>query len=153
MTDNATTKEVGFYNQHSGLKGRDGGPYLDQVNRQYAEVNRAQQEGREPLPLDGSGGALPAEAGTPLLPVSQLIDNSITSNPSMANVPLVSDEQEKHLNIKPVVVADLDTRTQADLDAEEANSNKPATKSFDVSPTTSGNVTTGATTQPVAKKP
>ena len=77
-------KEVGFYNVHDGVKGRDGGPYLDHIERQAAEVSRARLEGREPA---DPWGVLPATAGSPLLVASQIIDNSWTSNPSMAAKP------------------------------------------------------------------
>lgn len=74
-------KDVGFYNAQDGLKGRDGGPYLDHENRKAAEVRRAQQEQREP---DDLNGPLPADAGTLLVTAAQIVDNSYTSNPSMA---------------------------------------------------------------------
>lgn len=74
-------KDVGFYNAQDGLKGRDGGPYLDHENRKAAEVRRAQQEQREP---DDLSGPLPADAGTLLVTARQLQDNSDYSNPSMA---------------------------------------------------------------------
>lgn len=80
MTD---SKDVGFYNPHSGLKGRDGGPYLDQIERQVAEANRAVAEKREVI----TDEPLPATAGVPLVSAAQVIDNSYTSNPSMAGRP------------------------------------------------------------------
>jgi hypothetical protein len=86
-------KVTGFYNVHDGLKGRDGGPYLDHVERQAAEVNRAKAEGREPADLNG---VLPATAGTRLVVAAQLVDNSYLSNPSMGGKPsfgsLIDDE-------------------------------------------------------------
>ena len=74
-------QDRGFYNVHDGLKGRDGGPYLDHVIRQQSELNRALVEGREPADLNGP---LPADAGTPLVVAALVVDNSLTSNPSMA---------------------------------------------------------------------
>ncbi len=82
--DNGDFKEVGFYNAQDGLKGRDGGPYLDHVNRQNAEINRARIEGREPADLNG---VLPPDAGTSVVPAAYVIDNSMTSNPSMRHKP------------------------------------------------------------------
>ena len=75
------TKEVGFYNAQDGLKGRDGGPYLDADNRRVAELRRAAAEGREPEDLYGK---LPADVGTTLVIAAQVQDNSVHSNPSMA---------------------------------------------------------------------
>jgi hypothetical protein len=67
-----------LYNPHDGLTGRDGGPYLDQVERKYAEERRAQVEGREP---DFENA--PATAGTPLVTSGQLVNMlNPASNPS-----------------------------------------------------------------------
>lgn len=77
------TKDLGFYNPHDGVKGRDGGPYLDYVEREQAEIVRANKEGRDPV-FDGS---TPAVAGTPLVPANQVVDNSVMSNPSRAAAP------------------------------------------------------------------
>lgn len=46
-----------LFNANAGLSGRDGGPYLDDVQRQEAEIRRAAVEGREPdltNPIPGS---------------------------------------------------------------------------------------------------
>lgn len=74
-------QDRGFYNAQDGLKARDGGPYLDHENRKVAEIRRAQQEQREPNDLNGP---LPADVGTTLVVAGLVIDNSLTSNPSMA---------------------------------------------------------------------
>lgn len=77
------TKDLGFYNPHDGLKGRDGGPYLDFVEREQQEKVRANKENREPV----TGGETPAVAGTPLVPANQVVDNSVMSNPSRFAAP------------------------------------------------------------------
>src|SRR5690348_10189923 len=82
MAEEDKTKDVGFYNPHDGIKGRDGGPYLDHVERIQAEINRANIEEREP-DLDTP----PATAGTPLVTVGELVDNSTTGNVSQRNRP------------------------------------------------------------------
>lgn len=70
-----TTK---LYNLHDGLTGRDGGPYLDQVEREAAEVRRAKVEGREP-DLEHPG----TTAGDPLVTARQLVETANPqSNPS-----------------------------------------------------------------------
>ena len=130
------TAEVGFYNPHDGLKGRDGGPYLDHVERQHAEVNRARLEGREPADLQG---VLPATAGTPLVIAQNVIDNSYTSNPSMSAKPgfaavltdeTLSDrrdgkpwgEQNKVSVASPVSVGTVDLRTEEPVEDDAVDS-------------------------------
>ena len=123
-------KEVGFYNVHDGLKGRDGGPYLDHIERQAAEVARARLEDREPA---DPWGVLPATAGTPLLVASQIVDNSLTSNPSMASKPTLAAVLDDEALGKgkpwgelsdvsftsPVSVAKIDTRTEVEEEEED----------------------------------
>lgn len=68
------SKEFKLYNPHDGLTGRDGGPYLDIVERERAEVARAKVEDREP-----NFDEAPAIAGTPLVTGAQL---AFMANPS-----------------------------------------------------------------------
>lgn len=78
------SEKIDLYNVQDGIKGRDGGPYLDQIERHTAEVRRAAQEDREPA---GAWEKLPPAVGTVIVTARQLEDNSYTSNPSMAGVP------------------------------------------------------------------
>lgn len=137
MTDSV---DVGFYNPHDGIKGRDGGPYLDHVERQRAEVNRALVEKREPADLDG---ALPATAGTPLVVVRQLVDNSYLSNPSMsANPGLERFLEDKDLDAdgfnSPISTLPVDTSDGTETESDEAPvapvSSAPATPVSDPAP-------------------
>lgn len=129
------SKEVGFYNPHDGLKGRDGGPYLDHINRQTAEINRALVEGRD---ADDLNGVLPADAGTPLVTAAQVIDNSPMSNPSMVSRPGVEavfddasfkdkrngepyGEADTVSIASPVSTLEIDTRDSVDEDAAHPN--------------------------------
>lgn len=73
--------DVAFFNAQDGVKGRDGGPYLDYEERYAAEVRRARLEDREPAEY---GENVPAHVGTTLVTAPFVIDNSSTSNPSMA---------------------------------------------------------------------
>ena len=67
-----------LYNANDGITGRDGGPYLDQVEAKHAEDHRAAVEGREP-DYDTMGGY----AGTVYLTAAQLLANeSVNSLPS-----------------------------------------------------------------------
>jgi len=75
--------ELGFYNIQDGQKGRDGGPYLDHVERQASEIVRAFHEEREPEDLNGP---LPASVGTVQVTAALVPDNPY-SNPSMAAAP------------------------------------------------------------------
>ena len=59
------------------LTGRDGGPYLDQVQAQQDEILRAKREDREP-DLDNP----PANAGIPLSTAAQLIKAVDVNQPS-----------------------------------------------------------------------
>lgn len=69
-----------MYNPHEGLTGRDGGPYLDQVENDLAEDRRAFVEGREP---DYEAAKKNPSAGTPLVTGSQLLQMANpASNPS-----------------------------------------------------------------------
>jgi hypothetical protein len=70
----ADTKTARLYNPHDGLTGRDGGPYLDLVERERAETVRAKVEDREP-----DYDSAPAVAGTPLVTGAQL---AFMANPS-----------------------------------------------------------------------
>lgn len=66
-----------LYNPNDRLSGRDGGPYLDQVQAQADEVIRAKREGREP-DLDNP----PANAGIPLSTAAQLLKAVDVNQPS-----------------------------------------------------------------------
>lgn len=40
--------DINLYNVNDGITGRDGGPYLDHVEAEQAEIVRARREGRQP---------------------------------------------------------------------------------------------------------
>lgn len=113
------TKDVAFFNPHDGIKGRDGGPYLDFVEREQAEKVRADKEDREPV----TGGETPAVAGTPLVTARELVDNSYHSNPSRAGAPGLesgldgSFDEEKDYVADPVSTLPVSTGTEAPEDA------------------------------------
>lgn len=123
-----TTKNVAFFNPFDGVKGRDGGPYLDFVEREAAEKVRAQKEGREPV----SGGSTPASVGTPLVTARQVIDNSVNSNISRANAPgfevAISDESftEADFLADPVDVHPVDFGTEPPEDDNSEDGNTSA---------------------------
>lgn len=111
VSETPESKDLGFYNPHDGIKGRDGGPYLDYVEREQQEKVRAAKEDREPV----TDGSTPAVAGTPLVVASELVDNSKVSNPSRANAPgldaLLRDEDlgEDDYMADPVSVLPVST--------------------------------------------
>lgn len=63
---------VDLYNANDGKVARTGGPYLDQVQQEQAEIIRAKMEDREP-DLDDP----PATAGVVLVPASQLVERDV----------------------------------------------------------------------------
>jgi hypothetical protein len=68
-----------LFNPNDGLTGRNGGPYLDEVQARADEVRRAQVEGRDP-DLDKPG----ANAGIQLSTAAQMLASlNVTNNPSM----------------------------------------------------------------------
>lgn len=76
MTDN-----VQLFNPNDGVTGRDGGPYLDQVEAVRAEQIRAAKEGREPDLVNP-----PATAGIPLNTArQQLYTLEVNNLPSQSN--------------------------------------------------------------------
>lgn len=150
-------KDTGFYNAQDGLKGRDGGPYLDAVHRQEAEVRRAQQEQREPADLNGP---LPADAGTLLVTARQLQDNSDYSNPSMAVRPgfeiVLTDDVMGSAEFNPqtdeagfadpISVLPVDQRTTADNDnvADQTVTGNPSVAGIEEQAGQGNDVVTGA---------
>lgn len=112
--DNGGIVEVGFYNAQDGQKGRDGGPYLDHVERQQAEVRRAYNENREPEDLNG---VLPPTVGTALVTSGYVVDNYY-SNPSMKDALGVLDTIDDGTFdnddlASPLQVLPVDLRTEA----------------------------------------
>lgn len=96
------TRTVELFNPHDGLTGRDGGPYLDEVERRNAETIRAAAEKREP-DYDNA----PAVAGTPLVTGAVLANiANPSSNPSMQtndvqanNVSAIAKSKDTALNV------------------------------------------------------
>lgn len=66
------SEDIKLYNVNDGLTGRDGGPYLDEVEAREAEIRRAQREGRKP-DLDKPG----PYAGTQLISEGQLLSRGV----------------------------------------------------------------------------
>jgi hypothetical protein len=78
--DGSKFVEQDFYNPFDGTRGRPGGIYLDVVERERAETQRAFSEDREPDYANP-----PAVAGTPLVTDAQRVDNTF-SNPASSVV-------------------------------------------------------------------
>lgn len=114
-------KDRAFFNAQDGITGRDGGPYLDQVERVNAEIRRAFLEGRDARSFEELlGEALPAATGTDLRIAALVPDNRLTSNPSMANQPgleqSITDETftENQRLADPVSVLQVDVAGTTD---------------------------------------
>ena len=73
--DEEGTATVPLYNAQHGKTPRTGGPYLDDVEREQAEIRRAKIENREP-DLDNP----PPTAGTVLVPKSMLVERDVDKN-------------------------------------------------------------------------
>jgi hypothetical protein len=124
--ESGTTEETGseseerdFYVAQDGMRGRDGGPYLDQIEREQGEVLRARREDREPDFDD-----LQPVAGTVLVTGTNLTDN-VQSNPSMNNqVEEVNPVTVNEELVTPLTMA-VDTRTVAPEDADTETSASP----------------------------
>lgn len=92
--------EVEFFSVHEGNRGRQPGIYLDIVERQQSEIQRAAAEDREP-DLENP----PANAGTPLVPKGVL--DTIVSPSFVGNT---SEQLEEP---QPVSTLSVDTTDSA----------------------------------------
>jgi hypothetical protein len=88
----ANAKKVDLYNPNDGLLGRDGGPYLDQVEAAQAEIRRAAVEGREP-DLENPG----PYSGIHLVTAGQLVHDVSTLNVPSRDGTGVQDEAAQAL--------------------------------------------------------
>jgi hypothetical protein len=106
-----------LYNVNDGVYGRDGGPYLDQVEGRQQEERRAALEGREP-----DYDAHSVSPYVPLVTGDQLIANY---NPTT----LAGDDQKKFDGeITAPVIATVEVPTEDELegdDDENAESDAP----------------------------
>lgn len=86
------TKTVPLFNPNDGVTGRDGGPYLDNVEQHLAESRRAVAEKRDP-----DFEKLLATAGVPLVTGAQLVNQGqTTSLPSQAHNDVIGVLLEMH---------------------------------------------------------
>lgn len=128
-----------LYNANDGLTGRDGGPYLDQLEDERAEILRAKVEDREP-DLDNP----PASAGTVLVTAGQLLANAGVNNlPSQDGnnflgeeeaVKAVADSDENGLKQRGTLPAEGidDSEPEVDLSMRTALAGDDADKLSDV---------------------
>jgi hypothetical protein len=80
----------------TALQNRPPGIYMDDLEREGAEVWRAKLEGREP-DLENP----PPTAGTPLRPLAHLVDSAVVGNP------VLMEALEKSLEDKAVTVTHI----------------------------------------------
>ena len=102
------TLKVNLYDANQGKLPRDGGPYLDEIEREQAEILRAKREGREP-DLDNP----PPSTGTVLVTKSQLTERSTDKSHYADTVEVVNGPVASYEAEKPVHEADP---TQPDWD-------------------------------------
>jgi hypothetical protein len=124
----ADTKETNLFNPHDNLTGRDGGPYLDLVERERAEVLRAKVEDREP-DFDNA----PAVAGTPLVTGPQLAAMANpASNPSQSNFDPAARAVDAMAESEDFPVTAVQTLDMPDLSApSEYRAADPTIRSVD----------------------
>jgi len=93
--------KVQLFNPNDGVTGRDGGPYLDVVQAEEQERQRARVEGREP-----DFENLPAHAGIPLQTAGQQwFTVGVNSNPSQAGRNDVNSDVQFQAAVKDEDVA------------------------------------------------
>lgn len=85
-----------YYLAQDGVTGRDGGPYLDQVEREVAEVHRARAEDREPDlenpgPTAGTVLTTKPEHNPASNPSTAYQDTSTGTNPELQSLTLPVD--------------------------------------------------------------
>ena len=78
-----------LYNPHEGLRPRIGGPFLDQLELEAAEVRRAKAEGREPdfKNLQGTPGVI-------LVPAEKLIEKVHNWIPAVEMIEALADNPD-----------------------------------------------------------
>ena len=117
------SETVDLYNAHEGTHKRLPGRYLDDVEREQAEIARARVEDREPDFDD-----LPATAGTPLVrkellaPTGHLNGHSIEEAEPVTSVDVVIPEDE-------VTDFSVEEQRKEELKQREASANKEDTDS------------------------
>lgn len=105
-------EKVDLFNPNDGLVGRDGGPYLDQVEAEEAEKRRARIEGREP-DLKNPGPT----AGIPLVTAARLVETHTRLNvPSRDNTEVYDDAAAKIASSKNVAAEPVVTLDKAEIE-------------------------------------
>lgn len=130
----ASGDKVNVYNLHAGLAPRVGGPYLDIVQLEQAEIQRALIEGREP-DFDNMAGS----AGVPLVTAAQLVQaHTNASVDSVVSGMVESNADNDKVGPKPVTQVDH-VGTDVNLHAaEEYDATKdPTSPEFDQTKVTS----------------
>lgn len=111
-----------LFNANDGLTGRDGGPYLDEVEMRDAEKRRAAVENRKP-DLENPGPT----AGTYLVPGSYLLaQNNVPNIPSQDDKDVVGAALSKHVDGKdflPKSYGEVPTQKELDELVAEAREN------------------------------
>lgn len=107
---------VDLYDANDGKTPRTGGPYLDQVQKEQAEVIRAKAEGREP-DLDNP----PATAATQLVTAAELVERDTDKSHYSDTVKITNE---------PVASVKVDTTSAFDgePDPSQANFDNDMTK-------------------------
>ena len=95
------TVTVDLYDANKGKAPRTGGPYLDEVEAEKAEIRRARVEGREP-DLDNP----PAIVSTHLVPKSQLVERDVDKSHYSDAVEVTNEPVDSYAVVTPVAEPD-----------------------------------------------
>jgi hypothetical protein len=87
---------VKLYDANKGKMPRTGGPYLDEVQAEQAEINRAKREDREP-DLEN----VPPYTGTVLVPASQLTERDVDKSHYSEFLPIENEPVATYVAEKP----------------------------------------------------
>ena len=132
------TRTVPLFNPNDGVTGRDGGPYLDNVEQHLAEERRAVVEKREP-----DHEKLLATAGVPLVTASQLVNQGLTTSlPSQAHNDVVGVLLTMHAEDE-LGAPQIDS-IEVPVDTESSSESQAAQRDEDVDATPEFNLATDA---------
>jgi len=122
--------DVAMYNPNAGLVPRVGGPYLDNLENERAEVQRAVFENREPDFTNMAGSA-----GVTLVTAGQLANMHTSSNPAALGEFIEAHKDDDKLGPTPITTVPMAGTNLEVIEAAEAE--KKARKEWDNSTVTS----------------
>lgn len=114
-----------LFNPNDGVTGRDGGPYLDEVEAVEAEKRRAEKEGRKPDLVNP-----PASAGIQLSTAAQMLHAVDVNRPSQT----YSTHPEAERQFKAAAESDNLLKQWGEIPTEDIEKAEKAVKSAEAKP-------------------